>query len=155
MADNRNYSLRNKILDVFPKTPPPAFKEITSHRCSECNGVRDDFYKVEWWNADDDLIDDNFGKLPLFTAKSYHYYLPAFLLFSLKNFKPYNDVLQFVIYSLFPSERIDNMDFMKKRKSFFSKEQIQVITNFLDLVLKDEDVKIHHSDAEKALTFWS
>lgn len=148
-------SLKKKILKVFPKTPPPALKEITRHRCSECNAVRRSFYNVEWWNADDALIDQSFGIISLFTAKSYHYYLPAFLLFSLKNFKPYNEVLQFVIYNLSLSERIDDMDFMMQRKAFFSKEQAQILTGFLQLVLADENLKIYHSDAEKALAFWS
>ena len=146
--------LRQRILKTFPKIPPPGFDEITDHRCDECNDVRDVFFGIKWWEADDDFIGDNFGNHPLFTHKSYHYYLPAFLIQSLRRFKTYNDVVRFVIYSLSPSDRIDKTAFMKDRKSFFSEEQRDVIVSYLEIVLGDEEMKVHHSDAKKALQYW-
>lgn len=144
-----------KILEVFPKTPPPPFEEVTGHRCPECNALRDDFNGVKWWEAEHTLIDENFGKLPLFTPRAFHYYIPAFILRSLEKFNPYDEVLEFVIYSLYPSEKIADLEWFEQRKELFSEQQISIIVQFLNSVLLDTNMQINYSDAEKALTFWS
>lgn len=155
MTNNRIYSLRNKIFDVFPKNDPLPCIYLTAHRCGECDALRDNFCEQKWWLVKDCLVDNNYDKLPLFTSVAYHYYLPAFLLRSLDNFNDDSLVLQFVIYSLGPPGATANDRIVRERLSFFSPEQCSIIINFLESVLNNEEMAYEHPDAERALNeFW-
>jgi hypothetical protein len=147
--------LRQRILAAFPKYDPPLPENITSHRCEECYGVRDDFRGVRWWAADDELIDENFDDLPLFTPEAYHYYLPAFLLRALDIFDPDNLVVQFCVYNLSPMKTPIDDPWQRARLNQFTPEQITAIANFLECILKDERFYNHYAHAERGLRkFW-
>ena len=67
-------ALRKMILGAFPKSVPPPPENLITHQCQECFSVRDDFTGVRWWSAKNDLIDENFDDMPLFSAEAFHYF---------------------------------------------------------------------------------
>lgn len=146
--------LHRRILAAFPRIDPPLAENITSHPCEECYGVKDDFRGVRWWTANEELIDENFDKLPLFTAKAYQYYLPAFLLRALDTFDPDNLVLQFCVYNLSYAETPDD-PWYRARLDQFTPEQVSVISSFLECVREDERFSNHYAHVERGLKFWN
>jgi hypothetical protein len=149
-------ALSREILEAFPKLTPPPTENLTSHRCPECDGVRDDFSGVEWWAAENKLLDDNYDDLPLFTPEAFHYYLPAFLLRSLDQFEDDSSVLQFTIYSLSPTKTPTDDPRYRERLSWFTPKQVAAISGFLKCVLADEELYNYYADAERGLQkFWN
>lgn len=155
ISSNEIEELRQKILAAFPKNAPPLPENLTKHRCKECDGVRDDFSGVEWWNADNSMIDENYDDLPLFTPEAFHYYLPAFLIRLLDSFDPDNEVLQFSVYGLSPTKTPVDDPRYRARLNLFTPEQISAVASFLEQVEKDERFYNYYADVERGLRkFW-
>jgi hypothetical protein len=142
------------IDSVFEKKRPPAEIDLTPHRCNECDQLRDDFTGLEWWNIENTLIDENFGKLPLFSSIAFHYYFPAYLKRSLQKFEYFDEVLESVMYSL--HEETDSVFWIrfKERRSLFSDEQALIVVEFLQLVLDDRLMEPYFQFVNKALLVW-
>ena|ERR1051325_810264 len=154
-SSNKIEGLRQKILAAFPKIAPPLPENLTEHRCDECDGVRDDFSGVEWWSADNTLIDENYDDLPLFTPEAFHYYLPAFLLRSLDSFDPDNEVLQFSVYGLSPTKTPVDAPRYRARLNLFTPEQNSAVASFLEQIQMDERFYNYYADVERGLgKFW-
>ncbi|MBK8810998.1 MAG: hypothetical protein IPN69_09740 [Acidobacteria bacterium] len=94
---NKISALLERIDRVFPKSEPI---EPTNHPSDECIAIRNDFAGVAWWSADPDLIDAYFASMSLFTPVGFHYYLPAYLVYSLNHFEPFEGAVEFSIYAL-------------------------------------------------------
>lgn len=147
--------LHQRILAAFPKIAPPLPENLTEHNCDECEGVKDDFSGVEWWSADDWLIDKSIDVLPLFTPEAFHYYLPAFLLRALAGFNPDNEVLEFSVYSLSPTKTPIDDPRYRTRLNLFTPEQISAVASFLEQIQNDERFYAYYADAERGLRkFW-
>ncbi len=155
VSSDKILELRQRILAAFPKEAPPQPENLTEHSCAECDGLRDDFNGVAWWSADSSMIDDNYDVLPLFTSEAYHYYLPAFLLRALSSFEPYNDVLQFSVYSLSPTKTPVDDPRYRARLNLFTPDQITAVASFLEQIQNDERFYSYYADAERGVRkFW-
>jgi hypothetical protein len=161
MIKEKLNNLREKIFKLFPQIEPPSPEQLTTHKgcCEDGDDLTKSFSKVKWWEVDKSVVSNNHGSLPLFKYKAFHYFFPAFLLNALEDFTGYNEVLQFLIYALEPlddSFGAKQKSNVESRNQLFSSEQVNVIVDFLQLVLESEDeqMKYHHKDAERALTYW-
>lgn len=153
--DKKLSDLRQKIIKTFPKNKPLPCIYLTAHRCNECDGLRDDFCGRKWWMIDGTIINDNYDKLPLFTAPAYHYYLPSFLLHAIDTFSGDNLVIEFIIYSLGPPEKTSEDRFFRERRAFFSETESSVIRNFLKCILDEKEMIDFRLGASRALSdFW-
>ena len=154
LSEEIKSNLAQSILEVFPKALPPTSEKLTSHKCDECNALKDNFKGIKWWEAEYELISENFGQLPLFTPTAHHYYFPAYLLCDLDESNPlyHSTIREFIVYDLTPSKEIT--DFKMNRKNLFSDKQRQLVVHYLEQLLEDEDSEYIFEDIEKALTFW-
>jgi len=145
--DNFTY-LRSKITDAFSSIPHPGKENVTEHQCEECDELRDTFGPLEWQRVPPEIIDANFGQLPLFTPEAFRYFLPSYILRCLDNFDSENSVCEFVIYAVAPT---GGEDWEKKRYaeriSLFSSEQRAAVAAFLKHVQATEEFYYHHTDA--------
>jgi hypothetical protein len=142
------------ISDVFPRGDPPAKEQLSDGDCEDSNWIRQDFYGVEWWKAEDNIIRNNFAQLPFFTPGAFHYYLPAYLLYVLDDLTDDDTVLEYLLYSLRPSERELSMKWLTERKQLFSENERNVLVSFLQRILDQQELDHFHNDTEKALRFW-
>ena len=128
--------LKNEIIKVFAEVEQPAKDNIALHECKECRGVREDFTDVKWQEADDELLETNFGSIPFFSLLAFNYFLPAYLLYTLNNFdKKYSEVCEFTIYALTPDKnwKVKNgniASYWKEKFSLFTSAQMNVIYRF-------------------------
>ncbi len=129
----------------FPKTLPPPSDQITNHSCPTCDAIRDSFSNVRWWEADNELIRHNYDSLAFLTLEAFHYYYPAYLIYSLSDFHWNNTVLEFSLYALVskPSERMRR----------FAQNEKQLILEFLDKVLECEEMIDFFDEARMAREF--
>jgi len=63
------------VYEAFHAAPRPAKHEITSHRCGECDRIRDDFSLHNARDVPDDMMLYHSDSMPLLTPKAFRYYL--------------------------------------------------------------------------------
>ena len=132
-------SLKDAITKAFSKAESPAKDDIVEHECEECCGVRKDFTSIKWLKANDELLENNYDKIPLFSPTAFNYFLPAYLLYTIRNFDDdFSEVCDFTLYALTPGKtwkdengQISSYWIEKFRP--FTVEQMNIIYRFLEL----------------------
>jgi hypothetical protein len=111
-----------------------------------------DFIGERWETISDNKIEKNFDELPIHSEEGFRYFLPAYLLYSLKHFNARSQVFQFTVYVLGPGKEEANMAaWHRQRFGLFTDEQMQLIYSFLELVLEDEDLHEYHKIVKRGL----
>lgn len=151
MLEN-NDVLIQKVKSAFEATPSPKF--IIAHECEECFQLEASFRNKNWKTIEDKLIEENFSNLPLFSSEAFNYFLPAYLIYSLKNFDE-NFVCEFTIYALTPSNKNaeNDLEYWKYKFEHFTDEQMNVIYGFLSLVLtkSDDNFDLFHEQVKSGM----
>ncbi len=156
MTSDRISILLHDIDFGYPKETPPKYGEITVETTWDGAGISSDFDGKGWWEISADLLQANYDALPLFTARAYYYYLPAYLINALRDFSPRNYVLEFVVYSLSPTKTKSDDPSISERRNQFSTSEKALIRRFLLLILEDENMFLLFNDAERGLRkFWA
>lgn len=142
-------SLKNRVLKSFADVQYPK-GIIAPHECDECFDLRKTFKNQNWKTIDTKIIEENYSQLPLFSDEAFHYFLPAYLIYSLENFNDADDnmVCEFTIYGVSPSKTgiREDLDYWKYKFSNFTIEQINLIYDFLDLVKANESESFRFFD---------
>jgi hypothetical protein len=147
-------ALKATLRANFPLEPLPA-SPVEGDR-PQSIALRGAVHGLTWVEFDGNLVFEYFDALPLFSPQGYHYYLPAYLTYAAENFLPYdNSIIEFLIYSLRPSEEDWSKRFYQERKELFSQPQRKMILHFLDNVIQEPTMSVHHHDAARAVRFWS
>jgi hypothetical protein len=146
---------RTQIIEAFAPAERPSKKHIATHECEECGELRETFADLEWNSIPAEIIDSNFGQLPLFSARAYHYFLPAYILRCLDEFDSSNMVCEFTIYSLSPSlSTQEDRKWFSERQRQFTETQRGAITAFLKLIKATEEFVDFHKDIEVGIRHW-
>lgn len=135
IPEENNDVFIQKVLSAFDGVPYPK-GVIAPHECEECWELENTFENKNWKTIDDKIVEENFSNLSLFSSEAFNYFLPAYLTYSLKNFND-NFVCEFTIYALTPNN--NGLDYWNYRFEKFTDEQMNVIYDFLSLVLEKSD----------------
>ena len=73
------------LFAAFSSAPRPAAEEITSHRCCECDRVRDDFARYSVREVPDDVLSYHGDSIPLLTPKAFRYFMPRYIQFTFEH----------------------------------------------------------------------
>ncbi|MBX7173666.1 MAG: hypothetical protein K1X72_22040 [Pyrinomonadaceae bacterium] len=143
--------LKSKIIKAFESVSvPKGF--ITDHECEECFGVRKAFCNKDWKAITAEILRENYDKLPLFTAEAFHSFLPSYLIHSLEHFAETDDVYEFTGYQ-FMVRNDDEVERYSQRLisrfEYFTKEQIEVVLEFIDLAILNEDYYVMRRELER------
>jgi hypothetical protein len=133
--------LKQKIISSFADVPYPK-DEIAPHECDECRDVRRTFANKNWKTIEPQILGGNFGIIPLFSPEAFHYFLPAYLIYSLDHFsEKYDTVCEFTIYAVTPDKKSIKkyFDYWREKFKDFTLEQMDCIYEFLDFVRDDEN----------------
>jgi len=139
-------NLIERIRSQFPKTEPPPTDQITNHECPSCRRIREGLSGVKWWEAEPELIRNNYDSLPFFTNEAFHYFFPAYMINSLSDFDPNNWVLEFTVYSL----SLHELHRIRDEMGRFSKPEKLLVLEFLDAIINSDTMIAHHPDAQRA-----
>jgi hypothetical protein len=144
-------TLKHKIIDDFADVPYPK-GVIAPHNCEECREVTTVFANKNWKTIEPEILEDNFGVIPLFSPEAFHFFLPAFLIYSLEHFlEKYNTVCEFTIYAVSPNkETIERSNYWQQKYRHFNLEQMNSIYEFLVCIRKHENFESFSEEAKEA-----
>jgi hypothetical protein len=133
--------LKQKVKIVFADVPYPK-GIIAPHECDECQEVRRTFKNKNWKTIEPEILEENFGIIPLFSSEAFHFFLPAYLIYSLEHFsEKYDTVCEYTIYAVTPDKKSikNTSNYWQEKFKEFTLEQMNCIYEFLDLVREDEN----------------
>lgn len=146
MAVSKHYleTLKQKIFASFENVPYPKGR-IAPHECDECNDVCKTFKNKDWKTISPEILEENYGIIPLFSPEAFQYFLPAYLSYSLESFYEESDtVCEFTIYAIAPTNNDvkERMEYWRDKFANFTSEQMNCIYDFLDIARIDENFKV-------------
>jgi hypothetical protein len=146
-------NLKSKVIKAFENVSFPNGL-IAEHECEECFGVQKAFFNKEWKEVTADVLKENYDKLPLFTAEAFHCFLPAYLGYSLEHFSE-DEVYEFTCYQ-FMVRKDDEIERYSQRLisrfEYFTKPQIKIVLEFIDLAIQTEDYDVMRRELERGKT---
>jgi hypothetical protein len=141
--------LKQNIIEAFYDVPYPK-SSIAPHECEECREIRETFAGKNWKNIESKILEENYGIIPLFSPEAFHYFLPAYMVYSLENTREnyLNEVFEFTVYTLVPSKDIkENPSYWIERFRSFTPDQWNLIFEFLDAA--EETKEFEHINIER------
>lgn len=149
ISEERLENLKQKIVKSFADVPYPK-GSIAPHKCEECREVRKTFAGKNWKSIEPEILEENYGIIPLFSPEAFHFFLPAYMVYSLGKIREnfLNEVFEFTVYTLVPDKKIKaNPSYWIERFSRFTLEQLNVIYEFLDVA--EETKEFDHIKIER------
>ena len=140
-----------EIFKAFPKTQPPDVRTLVEVQCPDAQLIKENFGNQTWWQVSETVIAENFARLPFFSITAYQYYLPAYVLYALKSWNPFDNVVEYLIYDLEPF----TVERDERRRAAFTDQQRQIIVDFLSAVTDDKNFKRYHQSASATALFWN
>ena len=126
---------------AFKHAPRPRIDQITSHRCWECDGIRDEFAKYAARDVPDALIHGESAATALMTPISIRYYLPRFIAFSILPSPRDSFAKDAVLYNLCPKKPHET--YFAERFAMFGASERSAIANYLATRRTSEDSDYH------------
>lgn len=135
-------TLKVKTIKLFDEAESPKGL-IIEHECEECFGVRETFHNKNWKEITPKILRENYDKLPLFSPEALYCFLPSYLVYSFEHFTK-DKVCDYVAYGFMVrrKEIQEKVKYWKHQFQFFSKEQLNLLYEFIDLAIQDEQYAI-------------
>jgi hypothetical protein len=129
--------LVQRIRDAFPPEPVPeddlfGASDCLADPCNECWQLETHFDSMPWSAVPPMTILAHHEDLSIFTNRGFQYYLPAYLCYALDHFHPDDDVLDWTLLSLRPSDHMAD-EYLRDRYFYFDERQREVVLEFLQL----------------------
>jgi len=132
--DKQIAQFKEKLIRHFADVPPPDNQRIALGNDWESQALQDAFSDVDWRTADKQIIQRNYDQLPFFSPEAFHFFIPAFLVYSVDEPEG-SRVFEYTVYALTPGKETDNTSqWYVDRLRLFTREQMSSIYEFLDLV---------------------
>ena len=148
-AEERRDSLKQKVLVAFADVPRPDENDVAPCPCQECTALARTLAGAEWRTVTPDVLEATHEQLPLFSARAFRYFLPAYLFYSLDHFG-YDGVCEFTVYALTPGKETESSAaYNRERFGRFTPEQMDAVYDFLDLARQDESFAGYHTSIER------
>ena len=135
---------------AFDAAPRPAADEITSHRCCECDRVRDDLARFRARDVPDDVLSYHGDSIPLLTPKAFRYFLPRYIQFTCDH--PGENATEILLFNLSPE--VPSSEFWSGRCDDFSDPERESILRYLAYRKTWRDAYLDAGEIERAIRFW-
>ena len=135
---------------VFSEVGKPELHEMTSHRCIECDEIRDQIHPYDKKELPDHLLHYHGDSLPLLSPLALHYYFPRYIEFGLLNQE--SNAFDNCLYHLAPDE-IDG--YWKERINIFSINEKKILREYLNMRRKIDDADFDEEYIVKGLETWA
>lgn len=148
LPPDRVAALRERIRAVFAHVPMPEREAIAKHRCCECEALRATFAGRHWTAFDAALLEANYDQLPLLSPEGLAFYLPAYLLHALASLAAPDNVTDYTVWHLAPTNDEIDPGYYRARLRVLTPEQFAVLADFLELVGGDARLRDAYEDLE-------
>jgi hypothetical protein len=148
-------AIRRSVVQAFSAIARPTDHELAPHDCWECVEVRRRLSPHSFESVPDADLDWLRDSLPLLGPKGLHYYLPAYVLRSLRECNW--DGIEFLIYHLAPTpiSLAERADYWRDRLQLFSAQERKTILSFLDWLESSSVGREYKSEIVAARGIWS
>jgi hypothetical protein len=147
---NTELALLESTYAAFSKAPRPTPDDITPHRCSECDDIRNRLSQYSVRDVPDEEMVWLVEAMPLLSPRALRYFLPRFVEFSLTH--PDSIARDNVLYHL--SAEHPNEPYWVERYAVFSSEERHAIANYLALRYTWPDAEFEKEHLERAMGLW-
>ncbi len=140
--------LGRQILDTFEEDPPPLDDELLHPDCMDDCDILQFYGGIRWRDMSDAMIVYNYAALTAFAPKAFRYYLPAYLLWTLRNADSVEYVGEATLRALDPGTPAEMLHAF--RKSHFAEldaRQVGVVKAFLVVLANHPDLGEFAEDA--------
>ncbi len=117
----------NSFYKAFLGAPRPTLSEITTHRCWECDKVREDFAAYSVKKVTDKVMRYHGDSIPLLSAKAFRYYLPRYVQFTCE--QPDENATDNLLFNLSPDKL--SSEFWTGRCDDFTTVECEAIIAYL------------------------
>ena len=144
------------IIEGFGETQLPGGQNLLHRECCDDSDIRA-FYGKLWNEVDSAVLERENAALCFFSPTAFQYYLPAYLIWTLRNFRTSDSfTVDSTIYSLDPTTKSKGTvcDFAESKFTLFTPAQKSAISAFLEFMASEPD----HCDAQaakSALKYWN
>ena len=147
-AIEQREALKTKILQAFAGAECPPEDQIALHECEECAELRAAFAGIRWDAMEDALVEAHENSLPLLSPEAFAYFLPAFMLYAVDHLTWRDSPSEYTVYAVGPDrpQNEDRADWYRERFKALTREQAEVVDEFLALVERDPDLGAHLGD---------
>jgi len=147
--------LISRIEAAFADAKHPGDGRLLHPQCFDNSDIRDFYGGVRWRQVPAEVIERNNASLCFFGPEAFRFYLPAFLLWTLRNYRTSDSfTVDSTIYSLDPGQD-DLRAFILSKLSALTAPQREAVVAFLEFMRDHSD---GHADAEAAAraldSFW-
>lgn len=148
-SDRKLEDLKQKIKTAFADVLYPKEK-ISGYDNEEGREIEAAFSNNEWKTIKPQILNEYYDIIPLLSPEAFHFFLPAYLLYSLDHFSGFETTTEFTIYAVTPtkSDVKDSLEYWKQKFEKFNSEQMMCIYEFLDLVKEDENFELFFEEVE-------
>ncbi|WP_377192896.1 DUF6714 family protein [Ruegeria meonggei] len=147
-------TLTTLIKAAFDCLEPPSDDELLHPDCMDDVDILEFYGGVKWQEMTDRMIVYGYAAPTAFSPKAFQYYLPAYLIWTLRNPDSPEYASESIIQALDPGTSKEMLhDFRKSKFSLLSLEQKEAVRRFLCHFANHPDLG---EDAERALlNYWS
>ena len=132
--------LQEKFRNAFKKAKRPRIDDIVECDCWECADIQEAFKDQVSENLQEDIIVNNLT-LSLFSPRAFHYFLPGYIIFFLKNESFLYQVGQSILLALLPGKEDDaSKSYWCDRVKLFSVEQMEALYEFIDYMKNKPEI---------------
>ncbi len=140
--------LINQIREAFDAVPQPSDEELLHPDCMDDCDILQFYGGVRWQDMSDEMIVYNYAALTAFSPKAFRYYLPAYLLWTLRNADSIEYVGEAALRALDPGAPSEMLhDFRKSHYSDLDAGQIEAVKVFLTLLGNHPDLGEYADEA--------
>ena len=141
--------LARAVLEAWRDVPAPARDNIAPHPCDECTDVTDYLAGRDPFTFDDEALLGCIWDIPLLSAEAKRYFLPAWLLASIRNPKG-ADATDALVYAFDSDHRWDP-------EGGYSEAQRAVIARYLEAMIEplDDGTGFFGPFLQRALHRWA
>ena len=135
---------------AFDSAPRPDANEITSHRCCECDDIRDDFSEYLVKDVPDTIMGYHQDSITLLTPKAFRYYLPRYVKYTYDY--PDGNATDNLLFNLAPNDL--NNEFWHGRFDEYSSSESGAIVSYLEYRRTWPDAEFDIENILIGLNYW-
>jgi hypothetical protein len=133
-----------QIQAAFADVPRPANDDLLHPNCFDDNDIAELYEVVDWRDLTDAIVENEYAALSFLSPEGFRYFIPAFMIFTLRHPESGATAVESTIWSLSP---VNDQHFTPSKYILFDAAQSATVVAFLEAMAEYEEV-------DDALLYW-
>jgi hypothetical protein len=142
-----------EIEDAFSGLDPPGDAQLLHPQCMDDGDIADFYGELDRRQLSDDTIIGNYAAPSFFSAEAFQYYMPAFMIWSLRHHDTIEYAPESTLRALDPTSGGPGLyEFQVSKYALFTRRQRAAVIRFLQVFSSDPDLGPIADDA--LINYW-